>query len=1298
MCPAGRREAEDRDIREDEHMARTHSNLGHLAAALAVCAAVLVSLPGRAADTDLFTTRVAPNVMLIVDSSGSMNNIVWHPAFRMDVEYDPGLCPTGYVPDDPVCTEKYLRYPLCDLVYGHGGFDAGSNENWSNVPDNTFRLRIGHNVTPSPLPAGCFTRLVFHDPDVDAAGRQTRWQLEYLRWYFSQNVDVDHDGDSVTILDEILSTTNGTVSACVLAQPSPPASPYGKYRRGRITATQLILRDVICETSLVADIRYGLAKFDSSGSEPAGGYVRLGIDDYSSTHLSNLVTRIEALEGEAWTPLAETLYNVYRYFMSRTSTETALGKDGATRFPTYNRNDANGTSGGTFPGMPVTSDCQQNFVIFITDGEPTKDRFDNGSSSALRTTFSTFNTNLIGQFNTPGDPDETPPNAYFAPVMDASSCGGVEACACGLYLDDVAKFMHERDFLPTASFPSPQTIDVYTVGFTTGGAANELLERAADVGGGEFYTSNNPDELAEAITDAITSIVAKTKSFTSAAVPASRTTNGDSFYSAYFLPVEDTPFWKGHLKNFDFAATGDILTSDGKCAVGADPNAVPPCGTLGALRTTAQAFWDTATAIPDPDDRKLYVEIGGTAMFAMPDTFTMPADPQDAVDAFGIVDNVDELDPPYDTLSPNDPDDIAAAIIDNFRGCEFGVTPCDPRVDDIGDPEYLGDIFHSNPMVVGSPNSPINEAAYQAFANTYRTRTRVIYAGANDGFLHGFNAGVWDALETPPRHDRGTGEELFGFMPYAVRNQAKDILKHVNGLRTDVSVDGSPIVADAWFYRNVSGGNLTTLDRLITAKQEEQWRTVLIAGLREGGEQYFALDITDPTEAASDTTTSYPRYLWSFPCEDCANVNTANPGTASAATYLGDTWSEPIITRVRVKAQGGVAGLGYERWVAIFGGGYHEHGDPNGPDYRVPSDAGFTPKGRAIFMVDITTGEILAEKHFDASAGALDAAAPEVGVAEMRYAIASTPAVFDLNFDGFADVIYVGDLGGNIWKWVIQPLGQDPINNPGLDNDPDQPDWPFMLFFRAGTSLEPVLPPEQLGLPYVPTVHYQSFFYPPTGALRQGKLLIAFGAGERANPIVPAAEWGDGDPDNNNHYYVVKDVDPTESIGTLADALTGALDESDLADFDDPTPLTCAQMQATTSGYYITARDAEAFVSNSVIFLGTVFAGSFLQADPAASSCEGAGSAVLYAFDIDCGVGVFPTNPGSDADDRRTVIGTGIPTRPRVSVGDLNQGGGGGGGPCPNRVVIVTSDGEIMNDCPGEIDSSGIKIRSWRER
>jgi type IV pilus assembly protein PilY1 len=1270
-------------------MSRTHRTARRIAASLfvppflGVC--VLLVSAGRtgADDTDLFTTRVAPNVVFVFDNSLSMNHIVWHPTFRTDFVYDATTCPSGYVPGDATCTERYLAYPLCafnsNLESGTDTDILGSDGAWA-AAEGYQTLNGGTGLSRCSN-----TRDIFVDPEVLADANQTIWSEKYLEWYFSDNVEVDHDSDGTTILQEIVATGNGSNSACLVNDGYP--ATYDRYRRARVTAAKNITLDVICQTSSVADLRYGLAKFfvRTGFADPDGGWVAVPVADYSSTQAAALEGAIEAVEGEALTPLAETLYNVYRYFMLRGTNEQPFGKNGSTRFPAYDLRTSDGSVSTPVAGSPVTSECQKHFVVIITDGEPTWDDFDDETSpDRLAPGKTTWRDSLIGDYYMPGDETEELGNSREE----------------AKYLDDVAHFMHQNDFLPTAAYPGTQVLDIYTVGFTTNSVANDILSRAAERGGGDFYTSNNPEELAEAITDAISSIVAKAKSFTSAAVPASRTTDGDNFYSAYFVPDEDTPFWEGHLKDFDFTSAGDVLTAGGNCAVGVDPNATPPCDTLGALRTTAEGFWDAGTAMPDPGDRKLYVEIGSTSIFSMPTAFTMPADPQDAVDAFGIVDNVDENDPPYDTLSPNDPEDIAAAIIDTLRGCEFGVSPCDPRVDANGDPQYLGDVFHSNPVVIGSPNAAINETSYKSFATTYHERTRVIYAGSNSGFLHGFNAGDWDGTLSPPRHDRGTGEELFGFMPYAVRNVVKDLLKQQSGLRTMVTVDGSPSVADVWFYRNTSGGNLTTVDPVITAKQAAQWRTVLIQGLREGGEQYFALDVTDPTASAADTTTTYPRYLWGFPCEDCANA--VNPDTASEATYLGATWSDPIITRVKVKAENGVAGKGYERWVAIFGGGYHEHGDPNGPDYRVPADVGFTPKGRAIYMVDITTGEVLAKKVFDDSAVSLALATGEqVGIKEMRYAIASSPAVYDLDFDGFADVIYIGDLGGNLWKWVIHALGDDPINNASSDDDMAQPNWPFRLFFRAGTSLEPVLPPEQLGLVYDDTVHYQSFFYPPTGTLRQGKLVLAFGAGERANPIVPAAEYGDGDPDNNNHYYVVKDDDPLEEVGSLPNALTDALDEADLTDIDQPSPPTCAQMQATSSGYFITARDAEAFVSNSLIFLGTVFTGSFLQSDPASLGCEGAGSAVIYSFDLDCGVGAFPTTPGSDADDRRTVIGTGIPTRPRVSVGDLNQGGGGGGGgggPCPNRVVIVTSDGEILNDCPGDIDSTGIGIRSWRER
>ena len=113
----------------------------------------------------------------------------------------------------------------------------------------------------------------------------------------------------------------------------------------------------------------------------------------------------------------------------------------------------------------------------------------------------------------------------------------------------------------------------------------------------------------------------------------------------------------------------------------------------------------------------------------------------------------------------------------------------------------------------------------------------MIYAGANDGFLRGFLAGEWDAGATPPAYDHGTGKELFGFMPWPGRQKVKDLPNDLGG-RDLYFVDGSPTVTDAWFYT----------DPIIADKADNgsEWHTVLVGGLRQGGETVYALDISNP--------------------------------------------------------------------------------------------------------------------------------------------------------------------------------------------------------------------------------------------------------------------------------------------------------------------------------------------------------------------------------------------------------------------------------------------------------------------
>jgi type IV pilus assembly protein PilY1 len=253
----------------------------------------------------------------------------------------------------------------------------------------------------------------------------------------------------------------------------------------------------------------------------------------------------------------------------------------------------------------------------------------------------------------------------------------------------------------------------------------------------------------------------------------------------------------------------------------------------------------------------------------------------------------------------------------------------------------LGDIFHSNSVIVGSPSASFQDMGFNGTGGFYqnnKNRTKVVIVGANDGMLHAFNA--------------STGNEQWAFIPSEVLTNLQSVL----AIHT-YYIDSSPKVSDVWFYNMDSDTGAT--------KTADQWRTVLICGLRKGGKTYFALDITD---------TLNPQYLWQFP---------KSTDTATLAE-VGQSWSEPAIGRVKIEKNGQLA----ERWVAFIGGGFDNTGS----------------NGRTFFVVDIKTGEII--KEFPQLTG-------------MTYPLAAPPATVDINLDGYVDRVYIGDLGGQMWVFNV---------------------------------------------------------------------------------------------------------------------------------------------------------------------------------------------------------------------------------------------------------------------------------------
>ncbi len=404
-----------------------------------------------------------------------------------------------------------------------------------------------------------------------------------------------------------------------------------------------------------------------------------------------------------------------------------------------------------------------------------------------------------------------------------------------------------------------------------------------------------------------------------------------------------------------------------------------------------------------------------------------------------------------------------------------------------------------------------------------------------------------------------------------------------------------------------------------------EWTTPLITGLRQGGSGYLALDFTDPGAAIAGPHGPYPKLLFEF---DDPNEP------------LGDSWSEPIITRLKVRAPAGYNdhcgpddgdGNCREQWVMIVGGGFLASGDPNlGAYLSDPNDPSWVDDSKSVFIVALDSGQVLAKLEHDASDPVFQ---------DMTFAFPSTPAVLDMDFDGFADLVYIGDLGGQLWKWDLSAIGED-LDSDGLI---DASSWPAGVYFRSA--------PVDVG---GGVLHYRSIFFPPSAALVEGELTLSFGTGERTDLDYLGVPL----KDENNRFHVIQDHIPTgpgsipAAAYTEADItnITGLLNDPDLTDL----------------GFYLIAEDGEKFVTNQITFSGFAITTTYLP-DDSGAICASLGTAFVYIFDLEGGDGLFdPSDPGS-ASGRRLTAGVGVPSDPQISV----SGGS-------SKVFIQTSTGSIL--------------------
>ncbi len=219
-----------------------------------------------------------------------------------------------------------------------------------------------------------------------------------------------------------------------------------------------------------------------------------------------------------------------------------------------------------------------------------------------------------------------------------------------------------------------------------------------------------------------------------------------------------------------------------------------------------------------------------------------------------------------------------------------------------------------------------------------------------------------DQRRLPPCDRPGRRHELWAFIPQELLGRLYDLYLD------DAAAAPAPT---GWTARSRCTSTTTTSTPGISGSE----RVLLYFGMRRGGNTVFALDVTNSND---------PQFLW--------RISSSTAGFDN----LGQTWSTPGHHARPRRRHRCVP-------VAIFGGGYDDGEDLTG--YRVDS------RGNSIYMVDALTGQLLWK--------AGNGAGYNLNLSQMTHSIPAGVRVLDMNQDHLADRMYVGDMGGRVWRFDI---------------------------------------------------------------------------------------------------------------------------------------------------------------------------------------------------------------------------------------------------------------------------------------
>ena len=865
---------------------------------------------------------------------------------------------------------------------------------------------------------------------------------------------------------------------------------------------------------------------------------------------------------------------------------------------------------GSLSSGVVGEYCQKNFVIVITSGISSQDQA--AAAGSVPASFSDYDNDGEGQISLN---DGTTTTLVTIPInINGSS-----------YLDDVAHYLYMNDIVDYQD--GFQNVTTYTIGFMGNPESNAYLINTSNNGNGNlnFYSTSyveygkyhfeaqNPDNLAGVLLDTINAILSKTSSFTTPVVPVTRTTSGNQIYLAFFKPGESN-FWEGNVTKFNFSSDAQILDANGIAATW--PN--------GAMKEDAGPYWGTinwadtskANGI-DNSARNIYTYLGL----------------DNELTHFSNSFSVSELTPAWlttydDSTGPFELINITGTFfIGNvLTGSDSGATATISLVN-ASNISYSGKIgfFRTGEVVTNAfgVSGTIASTGTTELINYIRgadvhdededgntSENRRIICGdplhsepvvVNYGDLDNNPAtpdktmvffGANDGMLHAVNDEDGT--EAWSFIPPDLLPSLKRILEESEH---QYYVDSSPAVLIKDYNKN---GIIEPVSTIIDGVTYPADIVYLICGERKGGTSYFALDVTIPAE---------PEFLWRIAQTDGTPVST------TTIPELGETWSIPQFGVVKTSA----IATGID--VVFLGGGYSEDNS----------------KGKCILAINASTGGIV--KEFTIADDT-----------DMTYSIPSKIFALDRDYNGFTDKLYVGDMGGQIWRIGNFDSTSFPDGGENIEN------WTIHKLFTARCneiSCEDTVDNDIDTL--TDDTDTSKFFYPPAVTLEIGYDLVFIGSGDRDDAC---------NTDTYDTLYAIKDIH--NALSLELDDLVNA----------DSTALgyTAPDLAESDNGWYLLMEQGDKALAESVVFNKTLYATTFL---PNNEACVPGGYAKLYALDYLTGAAAFDFDGDGD-NDTNEIIGGGLPSKPVVIITETGVA----------KLLILTSS--TNPDPASDITSAGV--------